>query len=52
MGVEDKIDMSDDYNKFDEIRPFKVNTDPSILLNKEDAPWISKQGTHAKKKFH
>ena len=29
MGVEDKTDMSEDYNKFDGIPPFKVNTDPT-----------------------
>jgi hypothetical protein len=29
MGVEDKTDMSEDYNKFDEILPFRVNTDPT-----------------------
>ncbi|KAK1650622.1 hypothetical protein QYE76_068427, partial [Lolium multiflorum] len=40
VGVEDKTDMSEDYNKFGEIPPFKVNTDPSIRLNDEDAPWI------------
>jgi hypothetical protein len=38
VGVEDKTDMSEDYNKFDEILPFRVNTDPTILLNKEDTP--------------
>ena len=31
MEVEDKTDMSEDYNKFDEIPPFTVNTDPNIL---------------------
>ena len=40
VGVEDKTDMSEDYNMFAEIPPFKVNTDPSIKLNDEDAPWI------------
>src|SRR4051812_49833677 len=30
VGIEDKTDMSEDYNKFDEIPPFKVKTDPSI----------------------
>jgi hypothetical protein len=40
VGVEDKTDMSEDYNKFDEIPPFKVNIDPSIMLNVEDAPWL------------
>jgi hypothetical protein len=38
MGVEDKIDMSEDYNKLNEIPPFRVNIDPSITLNGEDAP--------------
>ena len=40
VGVEDRIDMSEDYDKFHEIPPFKVKTDPSISLNKEDAPWL------------
>jgi hypothetical protein len=40
MGVEDKTDMSEDYNNFVEIRPFRVNIDPSIALNGEDAPWL------------
>ena len=40
VGVEDKTDMSADYNKFDEIPPFTVKTDPSIPLNNEDAPWL------------
>ncbi|XP_037444808.1 uncharacterized protein LOC119313103, partial [Triticum dicoccoides] len=39
VGVEDKTDMSEDYNMFGEIPPFKVNIDPSIKLNDEDAPW-------------
>jgi hypothetical protein len=40
VGVEDKTDMSEDYKKFDEIPSFRVNTDPTILLNKEDTPWL------------
>ena len=55
VGVEDKTDMSKDYNKFDEIPPFTVKTDPSILLNDEDSPWLRrnhKQGTYAKKKLY
>jgi hypothetical protein len=40
MGVDDKTDMSVDYNKFHEILPFKVKTDPSVLLNDEDSPWL------------
>jgi hypothetical protein len=38
VEVKDKTYMSEDYNKFDEILPFRVNTDPTILLNKEDTP--------------
>ena len=40
VGVEDKTDMSEDYNKFDEIPPFRVKTDPTILLNGVDTPWL------------
>jgi hypothetical protein len=40
VRLEDKIDMSEDYSKFHEIPPFRVNTNPSILLNNEDAPWL------------
>jgi hypothetical protein len=40
VGVDDKIDMSVDYNKFHKIPPFKVKTDPSILLNDKDSPWL------------
>ena len=46
VGVEDKTDMSEDYNMFDEIPPFTVNSDPSIPLNKEDAPWLRRRGKH------
>jgi hypothetical protein len=52
VGMEYKTDMSQDYNQFGEILPFKVNTDPSIKLNDKDAPWLRhnhKQGTRAKK---
>jgi hypothetical protein len=53
VGVEDKTDMSEYYNMFGEIPPFKVNTDPSIKLNDEDAPWIrhnrKQAGTQGKK---
>ena len=53
VGVKDKTDMSEDYNKFSEIPPFKVKADPSIPLNDEDSPWLrrnqKKQRKHAKK---
>src|SRR3954471_17278441 len=40
VGVEDKIDMQKIIICFVKFRPSKVNTDPSIKLNDEDAPWI------------
>src|SRR3954464_12280091 len=43
VGVEDKTDMSEDYEKFHEISPFRVKTDPSILLNDEDYPWLRRK---------
>ena len=52
VGVDDKTNKSEDYEKFDEIAPFTVNIDPSIPLNDEDFPWLRRKGTHAKKKFH
>ena len=39
----DMTDMSEDYNKFAEIPPFGVKIDPSIALNKEDAPWLRRR---------
>ena len=43
VGVDDKTNMSEDYNKFHEILPFTVKTDPSILLNDEDSPWLRRR---------
>ena len=54
VGIEDKSDMSEDYEKDDRISPFTVNKDPSIQLNDEDTPWLRRdhnQGTYVKKKF-
>ena len=54
VGIEDKSDMLEDYEKDDRIPPFKVNKDPSILVNDEDTPWLRRdhnQGTYVKKKF-
>jgi hypothetical protein len=39
VGIEDRSDMSKDYEKEDRIVPFKVKKDPSVLLNAEDTPW-------------
>ena len=52
VGLEGKTDVSEDYEKFHEIPPFKVKADPSTLLNDEDYPWLrlNKQRTQAKKK--
>ena len=51
VGVEGKTDMSEDYEKFHEIPPFKVKVDPSILINDEDYPWLwhNKQRAQSKK---
>jgi hypothetical protein len=54
MGIEDRSDMSEDYEKNDGIPSCTVNSDPSILLGDEDTPWLRhdyNQGTYVKKKF-
>ena len=54
VGIEDKSDMSGDYERDDRILPFIVKKDPSILLNNEDTPWLRQdhnQGSYVKKKF-
>jgi hypothetical protein len=46
--------MSEDYEKNDEILPFIVDSDPSILLGDEDTPWLRcdhNQESYIKKKF-
>jgi len=53
IGVEDKIDVSEDCNKFVEIPPFAVNADPCILLASEDYPYLRhdhNQGSYVKRK--
>ena len=53
VGVEDKTDMSEDYDKFHEIPPFKVTTDPSLKLYADPCPWLpsdQKKGSHKKKR--
>ena len=52
VGVEDKTDISEDYDQFDDLPPFLVKVDPSILLAQEDAPYLRhdhKQGTFVKR---
>ena len=40
VGVEDKADLSEEYNNFVDIPPFEVNADPCILLANNDAPYM------------
>jgi hypothetical protein len=54
VGIEDKSDMSEDYERDDRILPFSVTKGLSILLNAEDTPWLRhdhNQGSYVKKKF-
>ena len=40
VGVEDISDKSEDFDQFYDRPPFSVHVDPSILLSKEDAPYL------------
>ena len=40
VRVEDKTDILEDYDQFDDLPPFSVKVDPSILLAQEDAPYF------------
>ena len=40
IGVEDILDKSEDVDHFYDRPPFSVDVDPSILLSKEDAPYL------------
>ena len=54
VGIEDKSDISEDYENDDRIPSFTVNKDPSIQLNDEDTLWLRhdhNQGIYVKKKF-
>src|SRR4026209_1786981 len=54
VGVEDISDNSEDYDQIDDLPPFSVDIDPSILLSKEDMPYLRRdhtQGTFVKKKI-
>ena len=51
--MEDKTDLSEEYNNFVVIPPFEVNADPCILLANDDAPYLHRdhnQGTFVKRK--
>jgi len=54
IGVEDISDKSEDFDQFDDRHLFSVDVDPSILLAKEDAPYLRRdhdQGTFDNKKI-
>ena len=46
VGVEDKTDISEDYDQFDDLPPFSVKVDPSLLLAEEDAPYLRHDHNH------
>src|SRR6185503_8429424 len=53
IGVEDISDKSENFDQFYDRPPFSVDVDPSILLSKEDAPYLRldhDQGTFVKRK--
>ena len=55
VGVEDITDMSDDFDQIDDCPPFSVDVDPSILLSKEDAPYLRRdhnQGTFVRRRIN
>ena len=54
IGVEDISNKSEDFDQFDDRPPFSVDVNPSILLAKEDTPYLRRdhdQGTFVKKKI-
>jgi hypothetical protein len=54
VGIEDKSDLSEDYENDERIPPFCVAKDPSIVLAAEDTPWLRNdhnQGHYVNKKF-
>ena len=53
IGVEDISDKSEDFDHFGDGPPFSVDVNTSILLSKEDAPYLRRdhnQGTFVKRK--
>ena len=53
VGVEDKTNISDDYDQFNDLPPLSIDVDPSILLAEEDTPYLHRdhnQGTFVKRK--
>ena len=55
VGVEKITDKSEDFDQLNDRPPFSVDVDPSILLSKEDAPYLRRdhsQGTFVKRKIN
>ena len=53
VGVEDKTDLSEEYNNFVVIPSFEGNDDPCILLANDDTPYLRRdhnQGIFVKRK--
>ena len=54
IGVEDISDKLEDFDQLADHPPLSVDVDPSILLSKEDAPYLRRdhdQGTFVKRKI-
>ena len=52
LGVGDISDKSEDFDQLDDRPPFSVDVDTSIMLSKEDAPYLRRdhdQGTFVKR---
>ena len=54
IGVEDISDKSEDFDQLDDRPPFSIDVDTSIMLSKDDAPYLRRdhddQGTFVKRK--
>ena len=53
IGIGDISDKSEDFDQLDDRPPFSVDVDTSIMLSKEDAPYLRRdhdQGTFVKRK--
>ena len=53
IGLEDISDKSEDFDQFNDRPPFFVDADTSIMLSKEDTPYLRRdhdQGTFVKRK--
>ena len=51
VGVENISDNSEDYDQINDLPPFSVDVDPSILLSKEDTPYLRRDHALVKRKI-